>query len=781
MVVGLYSANIRYPGLALRQPDRELYNVPAQGSITINVQPDDKLIFSTQFGQQNCDVFAFNQVGDNTLDSLSVKASSDTINLSRHIGSDKRRGQQILASLRRRNIDPDNAQGFRVFNADNQAADELELTCSDEMFVVVCAPGSAMDVEQQLPPTPIDVTLLRAKSLNNNDIPLPEPLADPRLDIRINACTAQSYTVRAGEFIQIIDVAGRECTDFQAFAQRSLDKNIEDPIDVTTTRTLMGSAYPLPGLLSKYFDTSMQPLIEVVQDTVGRHDTYGLACTAKYYEDMGYFGHVNCTDNFNSALDNFGIGKRKGWEAVNLFYNTGIDEHNVLYLDEPWSRPGDYVLFKALTDLVCVSSACPDDTTAANGWNPTDIHVRVYCADELFKKSIAFRHKPDGAAIMTRETAFHSCTSELTRNFVEYKGFWLPGSYTNHGAENEYYACREKVIVTDLSALRKFEVTGPDAEALMQWTATRNVKKIATGQVSYTAMCYEHGGMFDDGTILKLGQNNFRWIGGDEFGGEWLQEQAKAQKLTNVRIVPSTDQIHNIAVQGPCSRDVLKDIIWTPPSQPTVEELGWFRFLVGRLHEPTGPSVMVSRTGYTGELGYEVFCHPDHGEQIWNAVWDKGEPFGITPLGLDALDMVRIEAGLIFSGYEFSEETDPFEAGIGFTVPLKTKEDDFLGKEALIRRKASPQKTLVGLELQGEETAAHNDCVHVGRPQVGTITSGMKSPILRKNIALCRIDITHSEIGTEVEVGKLDGHLKRIPAKVVRFPFYDPDKQRVRA
>jgi len=294
-------------------------------------------------------------------------------------------------------------------------------------------------------------------------------------------------------------------------------------------------------------------------------------------------------------------------------------------------------------------------------------------------------------------------------------------------------------------------------------------------------MCYEHGGMFDDGTILKLGQNNFRWIGGDEFGGDWLQEQAKAQHLTNVRIVPSTDQIHNIAVQGPDSRAVLKDIIWTPPAQPTIEELGWFRFTLGRLYEPTGPSVMVSRTGYSGELGYEIFCHPDHATEIWGAVWKKGELYGITPLGLDALDMIRIEAGLIFAGQEFSEETDPFEAGIGFTVPLKTKEDDFLGKNALIRRKASPQKVLVGLEVQGEEIASHGDCVHVGRPQIGVVTSAMKSPILSKNIALCRIDIAHSEIGTEVEIGKLDGHVKRIPATVVRFPFYDPDKQRVRA
>lgn len=158
-----------------------------------------------------------------------------------------------------------------------------------------------------------------------------------------------------------------------------------------------------------------------------------------------------------------------------------------------------------------------------------------------------------------------------------------------------------------------------------------------------------------------------------------------------------------------------------------------------------------------------------------------GAEFGIAPLGLDALDMLRIEAGLIFADYEFTEETDPFEAGIGFSVPLKSKEDDFLGKEALIRRKASPMRKLVGLELAGNEIASHGDCVHVGRPQIGTITSGTRSPKLGKNIALCRIDVTHAEIGTEVEIGKLDSHQKRLPARVVAFPFYDPDKSRVRS
>ena len=189
----------------------------------------------------------------------------------------------------------------------------------------------------------------------------------------------------------------------------------------------------------------------------------------------------------------------------------------------------------------------------------------------------------------------------------------------------------------------------------------------------------------------------------------------------------------------------------------------------------------MSRSGYTGELGYELWCHPRDALALWDAVWEAGQAYDLTPLGLEALDMLRIESGLIFAGYEFCDQTDPFEAGIGFTVPLKTKEDDFTGRAALERRKAAPQRTLVGLELDGNETALHGDCVHAGRSQVGVITSGTRSPILRKNIALCRLAIEYSEIGTEVEVGKLDGHRKRIPAAVVRFPFYDPDKTRPRS
>jgi aminomethyltransferase len=388
--------------------------------------------------------------------------------------------------------------------------------------------------------------------------------------------------------------------------------------------------------------------------------------------------------------------------------------------------------------------------------------------------------KPDSEPKMTRETAFHSSFAKHTRDFVEYRGYWLANSFAKEGPIAEYWACRQDAVIMDLSPLRKFEVTGPDAEALLQYTLTRDVKKLGVGQVVYTAMCYEHGGMIDDGTLLRLGKDNFRWVGGDDLSGEWLRETAKKLGL-NVLVRSSTDQMHNIAVQGPKSRDILKEVVWTSPVQPSIGELEWFRFAVARIGGGNGVPVVVSRTGYTGELGYEIWCHPRDAEKVFDAIWEAGQPHGLKPMGLQALDMVRIEAGLIFAGYEFSDQTDPFEAGIGFTVPLKTKADDFIGRDALIRRKEHPQHKLVGLDIDANVAVGHGDCVHVGRAQIGVVTSGMRSPVLGKTIALARLDVTHAEIGTEVEIGKLDGQAKRLPARVVAFAHYDPQKTKPRS
>ena len=775
------TTGILEPGLWQLQPGKERYLVPACGVIVLELYPDDLIVIHNPEGSQIAEIIPFTVEGKGDPALLGIKKSQKAKGLLEILDGKTDSAKRVRKGMERRGLDFSSAKAALLFSPDSLAREEYQFKATSRSTCAIAAPGTVMSIGgENLPPTDLLVYIKRASIPDQNEIELPLPLSEPRLDFRVDRCTAQAYEVKAGEYIQIIDVMGRECSDFQAFDRKKLDIGIDRCIDVTTTRTLMGFGYPAPGLFSKYYDVDMQPLVEVIRDTVGRHDTFGLACAAKYYEDMGYFGHINCSENFNGALAPFDIEPRKGWAAANFFFNTRIDDQNVLYSDEPWSRPGDYVLMKALNDLVCVSSACPDDTSPANGWVPTDIHVRVYPEKNNFTKAITIRMTPDAEAKLTQETGFHSRTSALTRNYTEYRGYWLPSCYRDYGATEEYFACREKAIVTDLSPLRKFEILGPDAEALMQWTLTRNVRKLSIGQVVYSSMCYPHGGMMDDGTLLRLGQDNFRWIGGDDYGGIWLREQAEKLGL-KVWVKSSTDQIHNIAVQGPKSREILKSIVWTPPTQPKLEEIGWFRFTIGRIGDLNGIPIMVSRTGYTGELGYEVWCHPSDAKFIWDVIWETGQPFGMVPLGLDALDMVRIESGLVFAGYEFSDETDPFESGVGFTVPLKTKEDDFVGRDALLRRKENPQKKLVGLELEGNEPGLHGDCVHVGRGQVGIITSGMRSPILKKNIALCRIDVSCSDIDTEVQVGKLDGHQKRIRAKIVPFPFYDPEKLKPRS
>jgi aminomethyltransferase len=645
--------------------------------------------------------------------------------------------------------------------------------------VTVTAPAGTPVVDGGVPASDLRLEIHRARPREEGEAALPDPLAEPRLDFEVPRASALAYEVKAGEYIQVIDVRGRQCSDFLAFDSQELQEGRERGLDSTATRSLMGNAYPQPGLFSKFFTTDLKPLVEVVRDTVGRHDTFGLACTAKYYEDMGYFGHVNCSDNFNEQLLPYTIAPRRGWPAINFFFNTGFDGHGGYWTDEPWSRPGDYVLLRAATDLVCLSSACPDDIDPANGWNPTEVHVRVYPAKERFSTAIARRVTPDAAPKLTRETAFHTRTSALTSRFTEYNGYWVPTSYDNHGAVAEYWACREKAAIMDLSPLRKWEVLGPDAEELLQWTMTRDIRRLADGQVVYTALCNDTGGMIDDGTVFRIAPTNFRFVGGSEYDGIWLREQAERLGL-RVWVKDSTDELHNVAVQGPASRDLLAPLIWTAPTQTPFAELKWFRFAVARLGGPQGLPLIASRTGYSGELGYELFCHPKDAPALWDAVAEAGEPYGLTPLGLEALDLVRIEAGLVFAGYEFDDQVDPFEAGIGFTVTAD-KEDDFVGRDALAERRAHPQRVLVGLELEGNETAGHGDCVHVGRHQVGVVTSGMRSPVLRKNIALCRMNVRYAELGTEVEVGKLDGFQKRIPATVVRYPFYDPDKTRPRS
>lgn len=608
---------------------------------------------------------------------------------------------------------------------------------------------------------------------------LPEPLGHVRDEFLVKTGTAIAYRVKKGEYVQIIDVEGRQCSDFMAMRSDRLDSGEERFIDSTVTRTMARGAYPGPGLFNKFFDQDMRPLLVVVQDTVGRHDTFALACTARGYEERGFPGHLNCSDNISSAYAPFGIRQRPAWPAVNFFFNSWIDPgDNQLQVDEAWSRPGDYVVLQAMTDLVCVSTACPDDIDPINGWNPTDIHVRIYHEKSQIHRAIAYRPFAESQVAMTENSKFHSRTSALTDTYHVARDLWLPHSYEATRAIDEYWACRNNVIVQDMSSLRKFDIVGPDAERLLQLCLTRNIAKLSVNRGVYALMLSKSGVVLDDGTLFRLAPDLFRWCCGSEESGRHLKEIAEQEGL-RVWVKSLWSAMPNLAIQGPKSRELLSKLCFFQPTQPKLDTLKWFGVAVARLYDRDGPAFMLTRTGFTGELGYEIFCDGSNAEEIWDAVMDQGIAFGLKPMGNEALDIIRIEAGLMSAGAEFASDVDAFEAGLGFAVDLN--KDEFIGRDALERNRLAPRRKLVGLIFEGSEVPSHGDGVFLNRQQIGQVTSATRSPLLQKTIAMARVAVEYSEVDTVLEVGKLDGRLKRLPAKVCGIPFVDPTRTKARA
>ena len=608
---------------------------------------------------------------------------------------------------------------------------------------------------------------------------LPDPLGAVRDEFTIPAGTAKAYELFAGETVQIIDVEGQQCSDFMALNARALASGLERGIDSTVTRSMTGGAYPIPGLFDKFFDQDLRPLLKLKIDTVGRHDTFAYACTARGYEERGFFGHLNCSDNISHAYEPFGIARRAAWPAINFFFNSWIDHHdNQLRSDEAWSRPGDYIALEAINDLVAVSTSCPDDVDPINGWNPTDVHVRIYKKETPIQHAVAYRHEPESEAILTEHSAFHKRTSALTRHFGVARDVWLPDSFEGTRAGQEYTACREAVTIQDMSSLRKFDVLGPDAETLLQKALTRDMNKLAVNRGVYALMCDKTGRVLDDGTLFRLSGETFRWCCGSDDSGLQLKKIAEEEGL-NVWIKSLFSAMPNLAIQGPKSRDLIKRIAFTQPHQTDVDNLRWFGSTVARLFDREGEPFHLTRSGYTGELGYEIFCSTESALPIWDALMKEGEDLGITPMGLQALDTIRIEAGLMAANAEFAVDVDAFEAGLGFAVDLN--KTDFVGKEALERNKETPRRVLIGLKFASHEAPIHGDGVYVGRQQIGVITSATKSPALDCAIAMARIAVEYAHSDEKLEIGKLDGYAKRLEAERCSIPFVDPTRSRARA
>jgi aminomethyltransferase len=392
-------------------------------------------------------------------------------------------------------------------------------------------------------------------------------------------------------------------------------------------------------------------------------------------------------------------------------------------------------------------------------------------------------------------TPFHPRTAPLNRKLQwrEWSGYLAASTY-HDSHEIEYNAIREAAALIDVSPLYKYLVSGPDSTRLVDRVITRDAEKLAVGRVYYTSWCTEDGLVVDDGTVARLDERTYRWTAADP-SLRWFRMNARG---LDVEIEDVSERVSALAVQGPLSREVLE-----AATETSWGDLGYFG---RRAAAVEGIPVDVSRTGYTGDLGYEVWVESSRALELWDAVARVGSAYGTRPAGMLALDVARIEAGLILIEVDFdsvrraliSEQSfSPFELGIlGRFVDFE-KKAHFVGRRALEREqeRGGPPRRLVGLELEWEPlealyasrglTPALDPApsraplpLYVRGRQIGKATSTTWSPILKKVVALASVAAEHSGIGTRIEIEwTVEARRSRTPATVVELPFFNPPRK----
>jgi len=345
-------------------------------------------------------------------------------------------------------------------------------------------------------------------------------------------------------------------------------------------------------------------------------------------------------------------------------------------------------------------------------------------------------------------------------------------------ASLEYFACRNACGVFDLTAMIKHRISGPDALAYMNRLVPREVSKIRPGRVGYSVWCADDGRVIDDGTIFHLREGNYR-LCSQERHLDWLLANSVG---FDVNVVEETHEVAALALQGPTSCATLKRM-----GLAGIEEMKPF----GLNHFPfAGTELMVSRTGFTGDLGYELWIDPDHAEVLWDRLFEAGEIHGIKPIGEEALGLLRIEAGFIQAGVDFmpAHETvrathtrTPYELGLGWLVDLK--KPVFNGRQALLAEKAKgPRYHQVKLDIEGNKPA-HDSFVYKGKKVIGTVTSAMWSPSAKASIALASVEAPHGKPGDEFSVEiyyqrELKWSRVMAKARVIDGVFFEPPRRR---
>jgi aminomethyltransferase len=389
-------------------------------------------------------------------------------------------------------------------------------------------------------------------------------------------------------------------------------------------------------------------------------------------------------------------------------------------------------------------------------------------------------------------TAFHERTLPLCEslNYREWSGYYTVSVYEMHH-EHEYNAIRNSSALIDISPLSKYRVTGCDATKFVNRVISRDVNKVAVGQVIYCCWCDPEGKVIDDGTITRLAENEYRWTAADP-SLRWFQQNALGLE---VKIEDISEQTAALAVQGPMSGKLLQ-----AAADANISNLKYFRVTHGKI---AGVPVDISRTGYTGDLGFEIWMPWKDAVKVWDALVAKGKAFDVHPAGMIALDIARIEAGLILIEVDYisskkalidSQKYSPAEIGLGKLVDLK--KENFVGREALAEEaKKGAERALVGLEINWNEVEALYDKmgmapqvpsmasrvavpVYRGGRQVGKATSTTWSPTLKKMIALACVERTSSTVGSTLSIEiTVEAVRHTVSAKVVAMPFFNPPRK----
>jgi len=389
-------------------------------------------------------------------------------------------------------------------------------------------------------------------------------------------------------------------------------------------------------------------------------------------------------------------------------------------------------------------------------------------------------------------TAFHERTFPLCHslNYREWSGYYTVSVYEVHH-EHEYNAIRNASALIDISPLYKYMITGPDATKLVNRVITRDVNKVKVGQVIYCCWCDEQGKVIDDGTITRLEENKYRWTAADP-SLRWFRQNGLNM---NVQVEDISEEVAALALQGPTSGKLLKSV-----AEADIANLKYFRVTSGKI---AGVPVDISRTGYTGDLGYEVWIPWKQAVTVWDALMEKGKQFDIHAAGMLALDVARVEAGLLLIEVDYisskkalipAQKYSPYELGFGKMVHLE--KENFVGKAALARdaRQGVPRQ-LVGLEVDWVEveelherygltpaapTQASRVAVPVysGDKHVGRATTTAFSPLLKKLIALGSIETAHAKEGNKLQIEiTIEAMRQKVTAKVVKLPFFNPARK----